>query len=336
MRLRLLADDLTGALDSAAAFAGDVPVFLDAPGATEAPVSAVATATRDVPPATLPALLAPARAWLREADLAFKKVDSLLRGNTFAECAALAADYRRVVFAPAFPRQGRVTVDGRAWVRQPGASALVPIVGTALAGGFAGVAVPSLWVPEVRDDADLLRIARLSLQPEARGWLWCGSAGLAHALAEVHGRAAGHALPPASPGPVLLVSASHHAVVRRQWARLQSHGGADLDLRCVDLSAPGRLDPEAAAAALAAQTQALVEGSARPGTLVVIGGDTLRALCRAAGTDALLARAAPRPGWGQAQLVGGRWDGLRCHSRSGAFGSDDDLVETLRAIACAS
>ena len=30
-KVRILADDLTGALDTAAAFAGEVPVYLDAP-----------------------------------------------------------------------------------------------------------------------------------------------------------------------------------------------------------------------------------------------------------------------------------------------------------------
>ena len=72
LSLRLLADDLTGALDSAAAFAGAIPVHLDPPPAaavtatatsavSEAPcgpVEALATATRDIPQAELPAALA--------------------------------------------------------------------------------------------------------------------------------------------------------------------------------------------------------------------------------------------------------------------------------------
>ncbi len=55
--VHILADDLTGALDSAAAFAGDVPVFLDTPetgGGSSFPVSVVATASRDVPIEALP------------------------------------------------------------------------------------------------------------------------------------------------------------------------------------------------------------------------------------------------------------------------------------------
>lgn len=59
--IRLLADDLTGALDSAAAFGADVPVHLAHPPTegTAAPVEVVATASRDEPTDTLPALLAP-------------------------------------------------------------------------------------------------------------------------------------------------------------------------------------------------------------------------------------------------------------------------------------
>ena len=70
--LRLLADDLTGALDSAAAFGAGWPVQLDYPpsGVDEgAEVSVVATATRDIEPAALPEALAPSLPWLAGAGL---------------------------------------------------------------------------------------------------------------------------------------------------------------------------------------------------------------------------------------------------------------------------
>jgi uncharacterized protein YgbK (DUF1537 family) len=106
--LRILADDLTGALDSAAAFAGDVPVFLDIPQpqVVAASVSVVATATRDMPIESLPTQLGPSISWLAAGRVSFKKIDSLLRGNTFAEAALTArtGGFKRVVFAPAFRR----------------------------------------------------------------------------------------------------------------------------------------------------------------------------------------------------------------------------------------
>ena len=65
---------------------------------------------------------------------------------------------------------------------------------------------------------------------------------------------------------------------------------------------------------------------------LVVGGDTLLGLCRAAGVQALLAQPAVRPGWGCARLQGGAWDGVPCYSRSGAFGGADDLLAMIRLL----
>ena len=352
MKLRLLADDLTGALDSAAAFAGEVPVHLDAPPADDAAaVSAVATATRDVAPGDLPALLTPPLAWLHGADIAFKKVDSLLRGNTFAEAAwlARAGGFARTVFAPAFPQQGRLAVDGHLWL----ASSARRVGERSMVEYLAGLQAPEPWVPDVRNDDDLQRVAELSLRSDSRDWLWCGSAGLAHALARVHGLAAKPAPLRPAPPPLLLVSASHHEVARRQWALLQAalpdaplamHGEAEAieavlaamrrpcKAALLDRAPADLLSAAEAAALLARQLTAVVASAPRPATLAVVGGDTLRALCRATGARALLAQASPRPGWGRARWVGGCWDGVECHSRSGAFGADDDLLSMVGAL----
>jgi len=358
--LRILADDLTGALDAAAAFAGEVPVFFDRPpertshGASEAPVSAVATATRDLPPAQLPAALAPALPWLCDAGIAFKKVDSLLRGNSFAEVALAAATgrFERIVFAPAFPQQGRLTIDGRLVLAPPGAAAMP--TGPMLHPALASIG-SALDIPDVRGEADLLRIAQAASSSAARRWLWCGSAGLAHALARVLTLEARAPATPAGAGaaPLLLVSASHHPVARRQWARLlaqhpqaivarEGQPGAlqaalaamqrPHELALLDLSPTAPLAAEAAASLLADQLRAVAQHAPRPGVLVVVGGDTLRGLCRATAARGLCASAAARTGWGQARWIGGPWDGLPCHSRSGAFGADDDLVQMLALL----
>lgn len=374
-RIRILADDLTGALDSAAAFAGDVPVHLDAPADDapgDAPAAVVATATRDVPLEALPALLAPGIRWLAGAPVAFKKVDSLLRGNTFVECAfaARSGGFSRIVFAPAFPAQRRLTLDGRHWVipagkalaqREPvGAGPIADafaVLGLAVAGSaVAADGTPPVAIPDIATDADLAAVAAASARSRGTRTLWCGSAGLAHAIAAAHGLAA----PPAraepfdaDDGPVLVISASHHPVVRRQWgvlkgaergALMASHGqpalraafralGHAFDFALFDLS-PARLLPAAdAAALLARRLAAIVAEAPRPGALVVVGGDTLRALCRAAAANALVARPSLRPGWGCARLVGGIWDGVRCHTRSGAFGDPDDLSTMVCLVA---
>ena len=84
--VRIVADDLTGALDAAAPLvgvAGPLPVLWDAQAALKAGGSFVLDSrSRDAP--------APLR-WsdaLGRADLAYKKIDSLLRGRTVDEIAA--------------------------------------------------------------------------------------------------------------------------------------------------------------------------------------------------------------------------------------------------------
>jgi D-threonate/D-erythronate kinase len=375
--VRILADDLTGALDTAAAFAGDVPVYLDAPPAVDAisgPVAVVATATRDVPAGSLPRLLAPSLPWLVDAGLAFKKVDSLLRGNTFVECAhvACAGGFGRVVFAPAFPQQGRVTIDGWQCVvppgeplanRQPVGDALPATVFSALGLTVSPPAEPSsdrlsVWIPEVRSEDDLARVAALSTRAEARRWLWCGSAGLAHAIAAIRHLAPSTrrvAPPRGIPGPVLLISASRHPVAQAQWNAVRAsrqgaivtvHGQpaalqaacramrTTFDLALLDLAPAEALSPREAASLLTRQLEAIVRAAPRPAALVVVGGDTLRTLCVAAGARGLSAGASSRAGWGCARLIGGVWDGVACHSRSGAFGGPDDLSTMVRFVAC--
>lgn len=361
--VRLLADDLTGALDSAAAFGPGVAVHLDRPaqgGDDSARVSIVATATRDVAPDTLPALLQPSVAWLAAAGVAFKKVDSLLRGNTLAELRWLAAagGFGRVVFAPALPAQGRYTLGERLAVAPPGhpfdqAEAQGPNLRAALQAG-PWPAGCELLLPEVRSDADLAGWAAL-LNPTGPRTLWCGSAGLAAAVAQQLGAPGGSEVAAsAQPGTtVWVVGASHQAATRRQWARAAAahpgaltvrHGDAPafdqavralaegrVDLALLDLAPLAALGAAEAAALLQTQVARLAALPTGPARLLVLGGDTARALARATGVGHLVSGLALRPGWGQARWCGGRWDGLWMDCRSGAFGDDDDLLAALAA-----
>ncbi|MDR3412194.1 MAG: four-carbon acid sugar kinase family protein [Formivibrio sp.] len=372
-KIRILADDLTGALDTAAAFAGQLPVFIDTPPAAgqryfDAPLSVLATPTRDVAPETLPDFLQPVLNWLQSGSLAFKKVDSLLRGNTFAEIAWLVRHGRfdHALFAPAFPAQGRITAEDRQWVIKTGMprqAVATPLRETFNQLGLRTCAAhptahdtPSIWIPEVLTDTDLDRIVAQADIPASVPCLWCGSAGLAHALARRRALApiAGLATPLAKAhGPSVLVSASFQPVLREQWSQLRASQpiqavaeqardteiAAALDLARAGasdiwfyLSPVERITPEQAADLLAAQIGRLVAELPKPGQLIVVGGDTLLGLCRASGATALLAHPAIRPGWGCARLVGGVWDGVPCYSRSGAFGAPDDLVNIIRLL----
>ena len=136
MRILMIADDLTGALDTGVQFAQngiDAEVFpfpADRPhGKLKAVIerSRVSTLVVDAASRHLQPHEAASRvseivltvrraAATRGADrpLLYKKTDSTLRGNVGAELQALltAGDTDVVVFAPAYPRMGRITLDG--------------------------------------------------------------------------------------------------------------------------------------------------------------------------------------------------------------------------------
>ena len=371
--IRILADDLTGALDTAAAFAGEVPVFIDTPPALgeayfDSAISVVATPTRDVASDDLPIFLQPVIDWLCSADLAYKKVDSLLRGNTFAEIAWLMAhgQFAGAVFAPAFPAQCRLTFDNRQWVAKPGQA--MQAVASPLREAFAELQMcvrtsaeslgggRDVWIPEVRDDDDLDRVAAQSAATVRQRYLWCGSAGLAHALARRGGLApvGGAASPlPAGKGPSVLISASFQPVLYAQWEALKGAlpTPAIAERACreeidraiglaregaaharFDLSPRREMTQDESMALLQQNIQRIVDGLPQPGQLLIVGGDTLLAICRATGAHALLAGASVRTGWGCARLIGGIWDGVPCYTRSGAFGGTDDLLMMIRLL----
>ena len=118
--IAIIADDLTGAADTAAKLArpdGSVPVALGAElRAVEGRVAfAVTTESRAcTPDVARDRVLAAARSALQQgARLVYKKVDSNLRGNIGAELAALReAGLGPIILAPAFPARKRTTVHG--------------------------------------------------------------------------------------------------------------------------------------------------------------------------------------------------------------------------------
>ena len=125
--VRIVADDLTGALDAAAPLvgvAGPLPVLWDAQAALKAGGSFVLDS--EIPGR------AGAAAVVRcsgGADLAYKKIDSLLRGRTVDEIAACleSGAFASAVIAPAFPAQHRITRGGRQYWRPTAATAWLPV-----------------------------------------------------------------------------------------------------------------------------------------------------------------------------------------------------------------
>ena len=122
-----LADDLSGALDAAAAFdhAGRrVRIVLVGEAWEVEPdddVIAVTTETRNAPPPLAAETVRRAieHGQAKGARLVYKKIDSTLRGPVAAELGALAdaLPKARILFAPANPRVGRTVRDGVLLVR---------------------------------------------------------------------------------------------------------------------------------------------------------------------------------------------------------------------------
>ena len=348
MTLRLLADDLTGALDTAAAFcsAAPVPVHLAAPRAVVADEAlALDLACRDGSEAAAVAATLAAAPLLDGADIAFLKIDSLLRGHWAAMLAALwrRGSFRSCVLAPAFPEQGRVTRGGRQYMRDAeGGLRHVPHDPRA---ALAVVGVTDVEVRDAGGEADLRAIVA-----EGRAVpgpvLWCGTAGLASALAG--------AAPPRLtrlPAPALTVIGSRHPVTLAQLRALaEATGAAPMQLcgaageagavaarlrrwGCVALAdIPPGSTQAAAAARIASVLHATLPRLAPPGTLIAAGGETLRAACEALGVARLDVAAVFRPGVPCSRLVGGSWEGVRLVSKSGAFGAPGLLAELFAAV----
>lgn len=207
-RWLILADDLTGAADSAVAFArrglsasvswgddppGDTVLALDADSRRLAPDAAAARHR---------ALL---QAHHREDAALLKKIDSTLRGQPAAELAATVQHLRTrgrgalAIVAPAFPAAGcttlggRIQVDGQPlehsplWARDhgyPGADLLAVLRSAGLRVRLAGLDAVRTGLAEAVDDAlaagaDALVCDALT----AADLFWAGSGGLAEALA---------------------------------------------------------------------------------------------------------------------------------------------------------
>lgn len=348
--VRILADDLTGALDSAAAFATPrfpIPV-LWRPGRALPATAAIDAATREVDDDTAVARHSHLAGWLLGGALPFKKIDSLMRGNWAAELGGLSASIVgwRIVVAPAFPFQGRVTRAGRQWKMD----ADQPLDGgIAAALRDAGLAKADIRVHDAETDADLDAVVA-SEASHAGPVLWVGTGGLAAALARAQ------PAPDATSGalmadrgvraPFLALIGSHHPVTRAQIDRAAARDAS----RHVRLSTnPSEIDTVLerlahgkscivtvdfegaradAAAAIAERFSRLLARCPPPGTLFVAGGETLRDVADAIGTDSLAVEGAHEPGLAVSRLRGGRFDGVRVLSKSGAFGRP----ELLRAL----
>jgi len=123
-RIGVIADDLTGALDTAAQFvavglaAFTILDWSSLESYREIPVLSVSTESRPLPPVEAAERVRHAAVFFSEAGrYIYKKIDSLLRGNVAAEVLAVGTNCKALpVVAPSFPAQKRLTLDGEVFV----------------------------------------------------------------------------------------------------------------------------------------------------------------------------------------------------------------------------
>lgn len=321
----LIADDVSGACDSAVAFALHgfrtvLPLDEDFAPAGRYDLIALSTNTRKSGPEEAAAAVRSAcerlEAWA--APLLYKKIDSVLRGPLEAEVAAAreAGGFRRAVVAPALPAQGRVVRGGRLLVRDPDSGAFEPSE-TPLPAGV------GIETPDAETEADLRRIARQALEG---GALPVGSGGLAFELAgllaEASGKAYANPQPPGDPRPALLLVGSHHPVTQTQIDWLLKQGtAARVEAGVWDRDDESAIDE--AGAALAA---------GRYGGLFLSGGDTARNILRRFGARAIELRGEVERGIPWGVVAGGVADGLTVVTKSGGFGRPETLAEVVARL----
>jgi uncharacterized protein YgbK (DUF1537 family) len=354
-RVRMIADDLTGALDTAAEFVGlcgPFDVIWEPPAASASHSLAIDSGTRERSKAESVEIVGRLAPLLRDGTIAYKKVDSLLRGAWAAELGACLATrhWTSCVVAPAFDYQGRRTVDGQQYARtvdgdwkRVGDNLLDQLRQEGIAaqrGNGDTLAQGGVQVFDAESDLDLDRVVEMARRMPGPV-LWCGSGGLAGALARNHGAAATSVLR----RPVLGLFGSNQATTASQLAACgeatvalaEGEGGsgvqrklADNGVALVKFTLPDGLSRTEAAQRITRELTRLIAVLDPPGTLIVAGGETLKAVCLALGAHALQVTGRIVPGLPRSTLQGGRWAGVDVISKSGAFGARELWRDLLR------
>jgi len=332
-----LADDLTGALEAAAKFAGRglgarVTTQVAVSGPPEVPVLVIDTETRHLPAED-------ARAVVRETTesalrfapwLVYKKTDSTLRGNIAAEFRALleCMPHRSLVYAPSYPEMSRTVKAGRLFVGG------LPVHETVYAQDLlnpvreSDIRIVLHGVPATvldgESNADVLAAAR-SITAVDPPLLAAGPAALAAALAQcVPSLRCGdlRALPQMP--RCLVVNGSLHPASLAQIDFARAHccfvgGWRYLDDGPVD----ARLNR---AGQTAERVRGLIETSPIDG-LIVFGGDTAFGIHRVLGGQPFEAWSEVLPG-----VPLSRCGDLFWVTKAGGFGAPDILCELRRAL----
>jgi len=231
MRIAVIADDLTGALDTGVQFRqwGYTVQLTDTPENSAAEVTIVNTDTRNKTPQQAYHATYSAAVKLRDRTIIYKKTDSTLRGNPGPELQAVldATGETRAILSPTYPPTQRRVIDGHLYIAEK------PITETEYIHEYRRKTsyIPEILETEtqihtVKDPADAPETGITVIDSETEQDLlrisakhtriMAGSAGLADALCQTL----------RNPPPVLTVIGSTRTETRRQAERLRERLGA--------------------------------------------------------------------------------------------------------------
>lgn len=336
LKVAVIADDFTGALDSSTPFvlagltvaAATRPEGLAAALASDADVVVVNTASRALSAGDAAAAVEDAAEQLRaaEPELVFKKIDSRLKGNVFSETQAAAEGFGRnaIVVAPAIPDQNRPTIDGK-------------VTGH-------GVAIPLPIAPHLPAHAiiaDARTDAQLDAIVAAHDWsktLAVGARGLGAAFARRFGKAVPRAFVPNA--KTLFAVGSHDPITAGQIdnlngavslheALLGAYQGSFSRLPALLQSTGAFAGPDSAISRRFAATAVSAVDALTPDTLVMSGGDTALAILDALGTRIVFPQGEALPGLPWFLIGRQNRPSIRCVVKSGGFGGPTAMADLL-------
>jgi D-threonate/D-erythronate kinase len=316
-----IADDLTGALETAAKFAayGLTAVARTGSAVAACEVDVVDTETRHAPPEEAARRVRQIVTGAR-AELIYKKTDSTLRGNIGAELGAIAEVYpqQRIAYVPAYPDMGRIVRYGSLYVhgkpvhetefaRDRGSpvrdSRIAAVLGSVQADVFDGEC-----------DSDIGAAAQRILANDAPRTC-AGPAALAEALAREIGTPANVVLPQVR--KALVVNGSLHSASIRQMAM----GRFDTDWKALSEDVEGCGRERALQVGECVRKRLQQE---RFDAIVVFGGDTAFGIHTVLGGQPFDGIGEVAPGVAVSRSAGLLWI-----TKAGGFGAPD-LLTTIR------
>jgi uncharacterized protein YgbK (DUF1537 family) len=356
--LTILTDDLTGACDSAVAFAcrcNPVRIQISSQATEQAAIHAITTESRDLTTEEAERRVRNIVERLPAGAELFKKIDSVFRGNTAVEIAVALryASFDLAIVTPAYPALGRIVHQGVLNICDSTGTRTVPIAdllaqvgcsprrlaanesSQALAASLTDC-VSSGTLAVLCDASTSTHLTQIVRAARSLGKqiLWIGSGGLAHALAAELPTLTMQPARRLREGPTVFFIGSPHPVSRAQVSHLRqaaqiaehrplaTHSTQDNLLVPIEL---GRTTADEIRRALASHEPA------QTGCLFMTGGDTAHFVCRALQIQSLRLLHEFAPGVPVAVAEGGPFDGVRIVLKSGGFGEPDILSRLLEA-----